>query len=296
MQKTSNFTIYEPKKFYTPELKLQSFYKLNDKKELIVDKLYEDNYTIVYVRQGNVEAVTHGQISTLSKGDIFLSAPYEKFELLPTSNCKKVNLLMINFLPSLFFELDKKSKILRPFDVINTESPNIYKKGEFADIDLLFARYNKINDEALPLEAFSSLLTLILFEICSVYDKTHQHIPAKFSNEYDLKIYAYIHSRALTNIKIKDVMDEFFVSDWYINKVCKKFYGGNFSFMLRSCKMWAARGLVVNKRYKDYNTIASVCGYNNYSGFYKAYKNYFGLSPKEDVIYFEKHKYFWKNP
>ena len=279
------------RKFYTPELKLHFFY--NTDEELVVDKIYEDNFTLIYIQQGDIKVISNGQTGALSKGDIFLSAPYEKFELFPTSKCKTIEFVMINFLPSLFFELDKKSKILRPFDVINTELPIVYKKGELVDIDLLFLMFNKINEEALPLEAFSSLLTLILFEICSIYDKTHQYIPAKFSNEYDLKIYTYIHSRALTNIKIKDVMDEFFVSDWYVNKVCKKFYGSNFSFMLKSCKMWAARGLVVNKRYKDFSTIATVCGYNDYSGFYKAYKDYFGLSPKDDVKYYEKHKHFY---
>ena len=237
-------------KFYTPEFKLQSFLNVSDNKERIFDKVHEDNYTIVYIQEGNIEVFANDKTDYLSKGDMFLSSPYEKFEFFSTFS-KKSSFIVIDFLPSLFFDLDKKSKILRPFDFTNSTSLNIYKHGEIEDIDFLFARYKKINTEALPLEAFSSLLTQILFDICAVYDKIHQYIPAKFSDEYDLKIYTYIQSRALTNIKVQDVMNEFFVSKWYVNKVCEKFYGGNFSFMLKSCKMWAARGLIVNKKYND---------------------------------------------
>ena len=294
MQNTS-VVIDSVKKFYTPEFKLQSFLNATDKKEHIFNKQYEDNYTVVYMVEGDVEVFVNNKTALLSKGDIYLSAPYESFDFSSTFNCKKSKFLALNFLPSLFFDLDKKSKILRPFDVAKSTSINIYKNGEVPDIDFLFAKYNKISKESLPLEAFCSLLTLILFEICSVYDKTHHYFPAKFSDEYDLKIYAYIQSRALTNLKIKDVTDEFFVSDWYVNKVCKKFYGGNFSFMLKSCKMWAARGLIVNKKYNDdsYNKIATACGYSNYSGFFKAYKDYFGLNPKDDKKYFKKTKHFY---
>ena len=45
--------------------------------------------------------------------------------------------------------------------------------------------------------------------------------------------------------------------------------------------MWYAYNLIAKHPKMTMNKIAEMCGYNEYSAFYKAYLNYFGISPKE---------------
>ena len=91
-------------------------------------------------------------------------------------------------------------------------------------------------------------------------------------------------------------MNGFYVSRWYIDKVCKKFYDSNFTGTLKRERMWAARGFMVSKKTNDLHEIAELCGYNDYSAFYKNYKSFFGITPKEDMKYFKEHKEFYRKP
>ena len=53
---------------------------------------------------------------------------------------------------------------------------------------------------------------------------------------------------------------------------------------------------MVSKKTNDLHEIAELCGYNDYSAFYKNYKSFFGISPKEDMKYYKENKDFYKKP
>ena len=122
-----------------------------------------------------------------------------------------------------------------------------------------------------------------------------QDIPAKFSHEYDLRVYSYIQSRALTKIKIEDIENEFFISSWHIKKICEKFYNMGFSDMIKDTRMWAARGFMATKKANELHEVAELCGYTDYSAFYKTYKSFFGTNPKDDLIYYKENNTFYRN-
>ena len=71
-----------------------------------------------------------------------------------------------------------------------------------------------------------------------------------------------------------------------------KFYNKNFSGLLKSARMWGARGLIINNKTNKLEKISQLCGYNDYSAFYKNYKDFFGVSPKDDLMFYRKHKTF----
>lgn len=278
--------------FYEDELRVQLFSVTAQEKSAIMGKETKDYYTLIYIESGKFDFFCNGNYNTLFKGDIFLSKPQEDFSIIASEKNVYIRFIQINIHPSLFFDANKKTKLLRPFDERDLYKNNIYKKSSFKEIEIYFSKINEFLEKNMPLEFYKSLVTLILFEICNVFDQKNNYFPAKFSHEYDLRIYSYIQSKSLTNIKIEDIAKEFFVSEWYINKVCNKFYGGNFSFMMKNCKMWAARGLMINKRDIDLGKIASLCGYSDYSGFFRVYKRFFHCSPKEDWEHYKKHGIF----
>ncbi len=280
--------------FYTEELKIQFFSTISKKKQGIYDKWYEKDYFLLYIRSGKFSVSSNGKSVELNDGDIFLCKPYQTFELIALKENVEMKFPIISFHPSLLETCDQESKIYRVFEARENEELCVYKKEELGEIDSIFQKADKYSKKSFHKDVFKSLTTMLLFELCIIHDKYHQYIPAKFSHEYDLKIYSYIQSRILTKIKITDVTKEFFVSEWYVNKVCKKFYNMNFREMLKDSRMWAAKSFMINKQTNDLHKVAELCGYNDYSAFYKTYKKYFGISPKDDLMFYQKNKYFYQ--
>ena len=294
MAKKETFSRQYLANFNTPKLKFQFFSVISEKKQEIHDKWYDEDYVIVYIEDGKIDILCNGKSAQLNSGDIFLCKPYEKFNLIALEVNKKMTFSTISFHPTLFDNCDKESKIYRIFNSRNEDELCIYRKEEAEKLKYLFEQSLEYIKKSWHEDVYKSIVTLILFEISAIFDKTHQQHPAKFSHEYDLKIFSYIQSRILTPITVTDVMNGFYVSRWYIDKVCKKFYDSNFTGTLKRERMWAARGFMVSKKTNDLHEIAELCGYNDYSAFYKNYKSFFGISPKDDLKYFKEHKEFYR--
>ena len=276
--------------FNASDLKFQFFRTSTDMKHVTYSNENENMFTYVYLREGKIKIICNGETAILETGDMFLCKPLEKFDVF---SLEISFFTIVNIIPSLLELCNKESKIYRAFEPREKDKLCIYKSEEIKTTHIYFQKARDYHERLLPFDAYKSLAILILFEICAVYDKTNQYIPAKFSHEYELQIYGYISSKALSNITIQDVKDEFFVSKNYINKVCNKFYSSNFSGMIKSIRMWSARGFMASKKTNELHEIAKLCGYTDYSAFYKNYKKYFGITPKEDMKYYKENKCFY---
>ncbi len=278
--------------FNSPELEFDFFLAKQKAVENIYYKFDRNAYTLIYIEHGRAGIRYNNCSVELNENDMFLCKPYEHFELFSLKNDETVFFVVINIHPSVLEECNKTSKVYRVFEPRESDKVCVYKSEEITKATVFFEKAKEYQGLQFPIDIYKSLVTLILFELSRIYDKSHQNIPAKFSHEYDLKIYAFIFAKALTKIKIQDVLDEFFVSKKYVDKVCKKFYGSNFSGMIRSIRMWAARGFIMDNKTNKLEKIAELCGYNDYSVFYKNYKNYFGVTPKEDMMFYKENRKF----
>ncbi|MBQ4156322.1 MAG: helix-turn-helix transcriptional regulator, partial [Clostridia bacterium] len=74
------------------------------------------------------------------------------------------------------------------------------------------------------------------------------------------------------------------------DKVTKQFYGKPFHQTVKSMRMWHAKALMVYKR--NLTEISKLCGYTDYSAFYRAYSSFFGVSPKKEYQFYLKNKTF----
>lgn len=281
--------------FYKQDLCIEKSVFKVEEKCVVLNKEDINKYTLIYIESGRFDVVIKGKTQKIGVGDIFLSRPYEKFEMIALVENSKYSYMRIEIHQNCLSEIEKQERILRIFDERAESESNIYRNDEIKEVAIYYQKIHDYQKRQMSLEFYKSLVILILEEICVVFDKKRQYLPAKFSEEYDLRIFSYILSRALTDIKIEDVIEKFYVSKWYVDKVCKKFYGGkSFSQLLLDCRMWAARGSMSNNMFSSLNKTAQLCGYTDYSGFYKAYKRFFGISPKEDLKYYKIHKDFYE--
>lgn len=92
-----------------------------------------------------------------------------------------------------------------------------------------------------------------------------------------IKAYVLEHYREVT---LEEVSKQFHMNVHYLSKYFKKWSGQNFSEYLISVKMEKAAELLKGLTYKTYE-ISSAVGYDNAKNFSRAFKDYFGKSPRE---------------
>lgn len=216
----------------------------------------------------------------LNENELIFFKPLEKINIKTIPN-KFTEYCVVSF-SSKVFSKDEET-LLRVFNYVDGQ--NIFNLNEIengTNILNLFNDTKRYSDLNLKVGHFIAILKLILSELCIAFDKNAPQIAEKYSQEYDSKIYSYITRNFNKNLSINEVAEKFYVSPSYINKICKKFYLLPYRQMIIDIKMWYARNLMSKFPDIALNKVAPMCGYNEYSAFYKAYINYFGIKPKDD--------------
>ncbi len=248
----------------------------------MIDKKQNNNYYTIYINYTgeSVYNSSKGNININSQ-ELILAKPYEKISI-SSIPMKSAEYCFIFFSPSVFD--NDEEVLLRLFFDRNKERIyrlNNMKNGVF--LISLFRRFIDYSQLNLGKGHFKAVLKMILSELCTEFDKNLPEIAEKYSQEYDAKIYDYISRSFHKNITVGSVSEMFFVSPWYINELCKKFYQHSFKRTILIKRMTATRRYLTNNPNLSLKKIAEMVGYKEYSAFYKVYLNYYGITPKEDV-------------
>ena len=94
------------------------------------------------------------------------------------------------------------------------------------------------------------------------------------------KALTYIKENYASDLKLKTVADEIYVSTWYLSKLLKKETGDNFISILNKIRVENAKKFLQDPKYKIYE-IANVVGFTDVPYFTKTFKKVTGLTPME---------------
>ncbi len=94
------------------------------------------------------------------------------------------------------------------------------------------------------------------------------------------KALTYIKANYSSNLNLKTVSDEVYVSTWYLSKLLKKETGDNFINILNQIRVENAKKLLKDPKYKIYE-IASAVGFTDVPYFTKTFKKVTGLTPMD---------------
>ena len=93
------------------------------------------------------------------------------------------------------------------------------------------------------------------------------------------RIMAYVESGFAKDIVIRDVAKEFYVSDSTISHLFKQRLGISFYRFVTQRRLIAAKKLI--EKDVALETVAIQVGFQDYSGFYRAFKKEYGISPRQ---------------
>ena len=277
-------------RFIDEKLSFKNFSNLNNKSssDVVKRKINESpECFILIVYKGKLyydDGIKDNLV--LNQNEVIFYKPLERVNIRTVPN-EYAEFCTISFSAKVFS--DDEESLLRIFNY--EKGKNVIRLDEIDNGKIilnLFEGTKKYSDLNLKISHFIAILKMILSELCIAYDKDAPKIAEKYSQEYDSKIYSYITRNFNKDYSIYDISNKFYVSPSYINKICKRFYSMPYRQMIIDIKMWYARSLISKIPDIKLNRVANMCGYNEYSAFYKAYLNYFGIKPKDDCRLFEE--------
>ena len=288
--------------FDTREILVQSF-RVNKPKTIELLKVENlHNYNVLCAIKGKFKVFCSGKTFELSVGDIFVAMPFENFNVVYVGDNavldddNKPIISNVSFSSNYFEDVVGDVEYLRVFNKRKKGEQCLYKAKDFNEKIQpigIFSFLKYCVDRNLGLVHFSSALGALITVLDTTYDKMHGDLSSVVSDEYDVKIWDYILNNSLNQITAETVQKEFNISKWYLDKVTNKFYGKPFKKTVNALRMWRAK--TVMKEHVPLSSVASYCGFANYSTFYRAYTSFFGVNPKEDYLYYKTHFIFYSD-
>lgn len=290
---------YSIKSFFDSQLKIQlidTWVLENDRMFFHKEKGY---YKIIYFKEGDFLYYTDNSRISIEQGSMIIGKYNEndiiKSNIKLSDKYQKTELISILIHPTLFSKIKGDSDFFRAFINNKNIKDCLYNKSDFENIDIEETVFNNIVryvENKLGLINFTGLISTLITEINLIYNKRSNYEFSSNSEEYMVKVYEYISNNFTQNITLESVANKFSVTPFYIEKVTKRFYSHTFLKTISNMRMWHARSLMRNNKSILLNDVAHLCGYSDYSAFYKAYSKFFKVSPKKDLEHLKKNNQF----
>ena len=235
---------------------------------------------IYYFISGNGTYLVEGITYPLEPGDIMILRAAETHKLV-ISPGEPYERIAIHFSPSVLKQIDPSMGLLRPFLERPLGQLNHYsgRDPRYAQLQNVFRNFAFESIPDVRLNLIGRLL-LFLTVLNGVFDGSDRD---GFQNDsLSGQIVRYVNSQLFSPLSLQTVADHFYRSRSQISRIFHQATGSSFWEYVSIKRLLAARAMI--QRGEKASHAAFVCGFTDYSVFYRAYKNHFGHSPKDDVV------------
>lgn len=239
-------------------------------------------HEIFYFISGTAEYLVEGTVYSLKPGSILImrSGELHKIQLKGEEPYERY---VLNFSDDLVRKLDSSGELLKPFynrplGVGNYFSPNGARLGRIFEtmraIDAI-PNGSKTRKLALTTNLFSILFELYMAD----QEREERGERLGTANAMCAEILSYINEHLTESLSLTELCERFFISKNHLNRIFKASTGVTVWEYVKVKRLSLARDAL----YKG-STASEACllsGFRDYSAFYRAYKERYGLSPKE---------------
>lgn len=223
-------------------------------------------YELLFLKQGHILYTVNGKSYDLKKNSLILTrtgdlhcikfhdSVYERYDIVFDETYLSKNIVNI---------------ISKDIDVVNFEGNKLVEQL-FNKIDFYCEHFTGMVLERIIRNIVEEIL-------CNIYlSKKNMDI----DNDIVKNIIEYIDNNLTSPIDLNLLCNEFFISKSYLHKQFIKYLQISPKKYIITKRLIRARyAIKTGARPTD---VFSECGFLDYSGFYREYKKYFGLSPSED--------------
>ncbi len=238
------------------------------------------NIEIIFLKKGIWKLSYNGKSFDAFDGCIFCADVGTGFGVKPNDNYDN-EIFIIKFSPKLFIDQGKKelydflksgNVLFTPSNYSNTTLPSIFR-----DLKTYLSEGR----------TFSFMETAVAHILCELNRVKNSNTENLVSKAPQISIMNFIKKNYQSEITMNTLTNEFNISESTINSVLKLMTGKSYKQYLNEIRLKNAKTLLAQG--KDANDVYKLCGFKDYSVFYKAYTKRFGKSPKQDKV---KHEYW----
>lgn len=235
-------------------------------------------YELYYFMEGSGIYRVEGTPYPLQKGDIFIMRPAEVHHIDITDN-KPYTRLSLNFNQKLLENIDPDGKLLAPFNNRKIGTFNCYRAENFkSDAYSVFIKNLITDSRDRRIQIITNLLPL-LNEISIAFDSVTE---TEINKSLDSKIISYVNRHITENITLDDICESFYISKAHLCRIFKKATASTVGEYITVKRLVKARQLILSGVAPT--KVYLQCGFRDYSVFYRAYKNQYGIAPSKYTI------------
>lgn len=152
-------------------------------------------------------------------------------------------------------------------------------------IGILYIRQSTMTDTASQLDGIiqtihqatshSQVKRVILDGLSAENEPRQAAVPGE---SYAHQAYQYIATHFQSNVQLKAIAQELYVSSSYLSRIIKDYYGRSFVELLTDVRLNHAKSMLSHSN-ESIKLIAEYCGFSDYIYFYKVFKKFVGMSP-----------------
>ncbi len=251
-------------------------------------KVQKGLYEIFYLIKGSGQYVINGKCCELMPGCLILTRSDENREL-QLSKDENNEYVTVEFRLDFLSQIDNNLLLLKPFVARNSEicfytntQISYPLKQLLQDIGL-----HEIRDFVVQRVSFLIKVQQILLEIYLMYLSVNQSKKVNTMPILADQVAQRIHEYLFEDLDIDALAKSFFTSKTNLNYLFQKKYGCSVYSYITQQRLLAARNKIQNGM--TAGEACMLCGFKEYSTFYRQYKKYFNLSPKEEKRTDDKH-------
>lgn len=190
--------------------------------------------------------------------------------------------IAVHFSPALIRAVDPEGLLLRPFTERTLGHLNHYSGSRIrskALRDALEGLDSSASGERARLRVITALLSL-LSEISEVFERSSESGRSGQDEGIAAQLVEYINANLFDEISLDSISRHFYMSQSQLNRIFGKATGSSVWEYIRIKRLLAARERIVAG--ERASMVCTLCGFRDYSAFYRAYKARFGHAPSEE--------------
>lgn len=246
---------------------------------------HHDFYEVYFFMSGNLKYHIENKKYDLISGDIILIAPHELHQPVFQPNAKYYEryVLWINpeYIKSLGVNGDDLSACFNTFPNygVNLLRPNPIEGVKIKDLLINLTQLSK-EDTPYFHTVRQALLSLILFKLKEIQIKIDYH--PKDDNLSLTNVLQYINTNLEKELSISQICESCYISKSQLYREFQKTMGTSVHKYLLQKRLILARQYL--KEGNSPTVTASLSGFKDYSSFYRAFKEEYGVIPSEFLI------------
>ena len=242
--------------------------------------MHTHNMCEVYIFLGGRASYRiEGSEYRLERGDLLVMRPAE-------AHCTQVQAdhpyerISMHFEPSLFERIDPEHKLLKVFMDREAGRFNRFSAAEFPDQNYRVRLTQLMQPEKCTRLNIIAALLALLTDLYPLAQQRGEHVPAGEGNLL-FQVIRHINEHLSEPLSLDSLCEQFYLSKPQLCRSFKRTTGASVGEYITAKRLLQAQTML--RAGSPPTQVCSICGFNDYSAFYRAYRKHFGVSPKQTV-------------